>query len=163
MQKISLSPFNFGLISRRKKYFKEKPKGNYEERLRLACNVLIKGNILRFLWAFRNNGWFQKVFTQYTSTFLKLYENETARKLSWPFIFHLYMKKGVSCRGEGRTERNLMGEERKRHFKVYASFLDHCRYRQKSTRKQNYFLSRALLRACVFLNRVSRNSRETRI
>ena len=68
---------------------------------RLACNVLIKGNILRFLCAFRNNGWFQKVFTQYTSTFLKLYENETARKLSWPFIFHLYMEKGVSCRGEG--------------------------------------------------------------
>ena len=69
----------------------------------------------------------------------------------------------VSCRAEGHTERNLIGEERKRHLKVYASFPDHCRYRQKSTRKQNYFLSRALLRACALLNRVSRNSREIRI
>lgn len=49
---------------------------------RLACNVLIKGSILCFLWASKNNGWFQKEFTQYTSTFLKLYENETERKLS---------------------------------------------------------------------------------
>ena len=75
---------------------------------RLACNVLIKGSILRFLWAFRNNVWFQKVFIQYTSTFRLRKRNRAEIVMTFYFSPVHENKKGMSCSVEGHKDRNLM-------------------------------------------------------